>query len=99
MKKNKLKEITEIVLPIICGVGLIVYAVLTKDKETLFKLLICLIVMLAFAGIVFGILYILILKNKILAYKVKKYFNYLMQKTERNVFEEFYILTYCINVF
>ena len=94
MKKNKLKEITEIVLPIICGIGLIVYAVLAKDKETLFKLLIWLIVMLTFAGIVFGILYILILKNKIIAHKVKKYFNYLKQKNERNIFEEFYILTY-----
>ena len=91
MKKNKLKEITEIVLPIICGIGLIVYAVLTKDKETLFKLLIWLIVIAAFAGIVFGILYILILKNKIIAHKVKKYFNYLKKKTERNIFEEFYM--------
>jgi hypothetical protein len=50
--------------------------------------------MLAFAGIIFGILYILILKNKIIAHKVKKYFNYLKQKTERNIFEEFDILTY-----
>ena len=33
MKKNKLKQITEIVLPIICVVGLIVYAALTKDNE------------------------------------------------------------------
>ena len=94
MKKNKLKQITEIVLPIICVVGLIVYAALTKDNEILFKLLISIIIIAAFAGIVFGILYILILKNKIIAHKVKKYFNYLQQKTERNIFEEFYILTY-----
>ena len=94
MNKNKFKNIIEIVLPIICGVGLIVYAILTKDNEILFKLLISIIIIAAFVGIVFGILYILILKNKILAYKVKKYFNYLKQKTERNVFEYFYILTY-----
>ena len=98
MKKTKFKQITEIVLPIICVVGLIVYAALTKDNEILFKLLIKLlisiIIIAAFAGIVFGILYILILKNKIIEYKVKKYFNYLKQKTERNIFEEFYILTY-----
>lgn len=94
MKKNKLKQITEIVLPIICVVGLIVYAALTKDNEILFKLLISIIIIAAFAGIVFGILYILILKNKIIEYKVKKYFNYLKQKNERNIFEEFYILTY-----
>ena len=58
------------------------------------KGLIWLIVIAAFAGIVFGILYILILKNKIIAHKVIKYFNYLNQKTERTIFEEFYILTY-----
>lgn len=77
MKKNKLKQITEIVLPIICVLRLIVYAALTKDNEILFKLLISTIIIVAFAGIVFGILYILILKNKIIAHKVKKYFNYL----------------------
>ena len=94
MKKNKLKQISEIVLPIICVVGLIVYAALTKDNEILFKLLISIIIIAAFTGIIFGILYILILKNKIIAHKVKKYFNYLNQKTERTMFEEFYILTY-----
>ena len=66
MNKNKLKQITEIVLSIICGIGLIVYAALTKDNEILFKLLISIIIIAAFTGIIFGILYILILKNKII---------------------------------
>ena len=81
MKKNKLKQITEIVLPIICVVGLIVYAALTKDNEILFKLLISIIIIASFAGIVFGILYILILKNKIIEHKVKNYFNFIGKLT------------------
>lgn len=94
MKKNKTKKITKIMLPIICGIGLIVYCVISKNKELMFKLLISLLLIAVFIGIVFGILYLLILRHKIIETKIQKYYQKLKQKSHKNIFENLFVLSY-----
>lgn len=90
MRKNKIKNLTEIILPIICAIGLVVYAIITQKKV----LLISIIAIVAFAGMTYGVLYLSVFKIKIITRKIKKYYGYLELKNERNLLEDFYVLIY-----
>ena len=92
MKKNSKK--IEIIFAIICFIGLIVYSVLSKDNKTITKLSIFLISLALFLGISFCILYFFILKNKLIGRKIKNNYKMLKEKSEKNLYDELYILTY-----
>lgn len=94
MKNKKFETIAGILLFIICSIGLIFYAVISKDNELILKLLISILFIVLFTGVVLAILYLSILKNKIKTNKIKKLFKKLKENNNRNVFEELYVLTF-----
>lgn len=92
MKKNN--KFGETILIIICVLVLIIYAILSKDKQFVLRLFVSFIIIASFLGIVFGSLFFLVLRDKIIVSKIKKNYEELKQKSERNIFEELYVLTF-----
>ncbi|MBR2970244.1 MAG: hypothetical protein IKC48_00370 [Clostridia bacterium] len=90
MKNKKLNNLVETVVPILSAVGLLIYGLITKNQKVL--------IILLFFSFLFGaallISYFITLKNKIFEKKIKDHYDILKQKDYKNIFENFFILTY-----
>lgn len=90
MKKNKVNKVIEIVVPILCLIGSLIYCFITKE----YKFLITVIIVGAGIGLLYFLVIVLLGLNKVLDKKFKKKINVLMDKTDRTVYEECYVLGY-----